>query len=104
MKAGDKVVCVDDGPSKIGNPFCDKQHSAPRGWLTKGIVYLVEQARGPELVGGFYFSDSALVVLGKPSLIRGHEVGWSASRFRLLSEVGHPPVAVEQPEPEEVAL
>ncbi len=89
MKAGDKVVCVDD----VFAADCRWKYSElPK----KQTVYVVRDVRlgyqkrklqpGILLVG----------IFGKTSP-HGREYGFKPERFRPLSEAGHPPVALAQP-------
>lgn len=75
MKIGDKVVCVDDSPSKCN---CCWGMSCP---LTFGSVYVVSRA-GRTQTGHPYIE-----VVGVR--LSHHRVvfGFAASRFRLLSEM-----------------
>lgn len=78
MKTGDKVVCVDD-QGWLERP--DYPHLTPK----KDEVYTVKEL------------DRFGAILAI-SLVGGNDDDfYRASRFRLVSEVGHPPVQVEQP-------
>jgi hypothetical protein len=80
MKTGDKVVCVDDAGWLLSP---EHPHLTPK----KGEVYMV--------MGVEYFGAVFAV-----SLVGGNEEDfYRASRFRLVSEVGHPPIALQQPTP-----
>jgi len=105
MKAGDKVVCIDDSDSPWSHNYV-----RPNGPPKKGTVYVVKALLlvGDEL-NGFRLppqGGNGIQILGLPTIWIKRNVEWCfmANRFRLVSEVGHPPVAIEQPDPQEVAL
>lgn len=76
MKAGDKVVCIDDG-----------------GWLTNVMyIHLTPKKGQVYIVATTEYFGAVLAV----SLVGGNEHDfYRASRFRLVSEVGHAPIAIE---------
>jgi hypothetical protein len=92
MKAGDKVVCVDDR---------DREWSSllvrPNGKPTQGLVYCVSDffPSGSRL-HGHPITQDCLRIAGHPTIIRSNGLEWvyMASCFRPVSEVGHPPVSI----------
>lgn len=98
MKAGDKVVCVYDGVL----PWSHEFHH-PNGRPIRDEVYCVERyfppyswCEGGKLDGRF---GGALRIVGKPLIHTATGTVWvyRACDFRPFSEVGHPPIEVEQP-------
>lgn len=75
MKPNDKVVCVNDSPGAVTGERL----------LEKDKVYVTERTVSPPIYEGY-----GVFIVGVPR-------AWRANRFRLVSEVGHPPVAIEQP-------
>ncbi len=100
MKTNDKVVCVDDGPVRR----CETatMYAFPNGLPVKGQVYVVIGIFQPSFVGRYYINTIGIQVSGKPAILFGTDTGWHPRRFRLVSEVGHPPIEVEQPQAAEV--
>ena len=95
MKAGDKVVCVDDNYTKWAARWLKFYPGWPR-MPKKGEVYFVEvmtqEHDGPYVtLLGFDW------ILQGPCREEGERTRFKAQRFRLVSEVGHPPVAVQVP-------
>lgn len=92
FKPGDKVVCVDDSSTKLSTRIY------PNGYIIRGKVYVVTEffLKGQYCARGHSpnYHDS-VSILGKPivSSISGDKLVWNAYRFRLVSEVGHPPIA-----------
>ncbi len=89
MKAGQKVVCV------------DKSHSVGQPWmwpfedlLDLQTVYVLAEIEESGM-GGF-----CTWPVGFPEApIHDNDQWWfELERFRLVSEVGHPPVSLEVPE------
>lgn len=93
FRIGDKVVCVDDD-------FTESKHfkAIPSRWPKKGVIYYVRHVdyispRPPWPEGwGIWLVG----IIGDIHPVSGIEVGFSASRFRLLSEVGHPPIQLSR--------
>jgi len=97
MKTGDKIVCVDDQFSEL------KEHPyviMPDGCPVKDQVYCADQMFPERSLfwRGNTNETIRLVVCGMRVLLEGEEIGWPAECFRLVSEIGHPPIQVEQPE------
>src|SRR5262245_12822299 len=93
MKAGDKVVCVDDGRGRNRHSTAFKTRP-----LRKGMVYVVSS-----VINNHRRGKLMLNLVGVPAQwhTRFNEPwGWASERFRLVSEVGHPPVALERPTPQ----
>lgn len=74
MKAGDKVVCVDDSPCVC----CDM-----RPLVVKGRVYVVASTYGHTYTYGERPTLLILVLVGVPAQ-EDHMIGYPAIRFRLL--------------------
>lgn len=94
MKAGDKVVCVDDE---------GQSHASIKGGdaVKKGLVYVVrEVVPDPwHVKPDNYGYGLRLIGLHGGIWIRfGEEATYHPRRFRLVAEVGHPPVAIQKPE------
>jgi len=89
MKAGDKVVCVDDGPGKGKNHL----HGKPSG-LKRGQVYYLTAV----WAGNYYPVIVSVAGVKLPKTLKDKkQIGFRADRFRLVSEVGHPPVQIAEP-------
>ncbi len=86
MKAGDKVVCVDD--NWTGCPGMELHKKLPK----KGEVYCVREVRISTMNGKPVIHLIGLV--SKTNPWSGKEQGFRASRFRPVAEVGHPPISV----------
>ncbi len=106
MKTGSKVVCVDDSVQPWDGDFF-----SPNGDPIKGEVYCV----GEYVVEGSFFNGflmrgegDGVTIVGKPTYHIATGVEWThmAKCFRLVSEVGHPPVqqVIPQPEPDEIPV
>lgn len=95
MKAGDKVVCVDDNFDRPYNQV-QKQHGyTPSAWPVRGQVYVIREIE-TDVESGF-LCIRLVGIVGQIHPWFNKEGAFLASRFRLVSEVGHPPIAVEQP-------
>lgn len=90
MKAGDKVVCIKDNWTVLPH-----WKAMPSAWPKCGQVYTVRRIeyippRGPHKEGwGIWLVG----ITGDINPHTGIEVGFQARWFRLVSEVGHPPIA-----------
>lgn len=76
MNISDKVVCVDDSPSKNTGQKC----------LERGKVYVVEGVDEEP----YCDADFALYLVGVPNALHtstGTLLGWGPKRFRLLDEL-----------------
>lgn len=96
MKTNDKVVCVDDNYTGLDHPAL----LIPDGVPVRDTVYTITGWFATNsLQWMFWRNDKDRVsIAGVRCLCDGEEIGWRADRFRLVSEVGHPPIAVEQPQ------
>lgn len=92
MKTNDKVVCVDDTPARNPNSTV-----YGKKLLIRGQVYCVEALEfTPRNKTPMLFVSGV-----EKGWHRSYGIpwGWDVARFRLVSEVGHPPIAIEQPQP-----
>jgi hypothetical protein len=80
FKPNDKVVCVET-PEDYGT------HVRPNGPVIKGQVYCVTEI-APD--------RNSVKIAGKPTFFYGFEAFWIGRLFRLVSEVGHPEVNLEE--------
>lgn len=93
FRIGDKVVCVDDDFSMF-QQFSNRVSEWPR----RGVVYIVRETEDMPafLIWPAELGIRLLGIIGLPHPFTGTEQAFRASRFRLVSEVGHPPIQLSR--------
>jgi hypothetical protein len=92
---GDRVVAINtklSGPlSPVGN-YNAHPYLFPDGPLRGDVVYRVDEVANRPNAQGLFLN-------GMRVTYNHAEIPWDSLRFRRVQDVGHPPIAVKQPNP-----